>query len=211
MELQELERAWGGMERRLAAQDRELAALRRGAGLSKARARLRWVSIGQALQLAVGLGFVLWAGSYWWERRDTPQLLAYGLAIHAYGIALLALAAVQLARLARIDYDAPVLAVQEQLHALGCIRVRHERALLMAGCVMWVPFLLVVLHALGLDVWRHSPANVWANLGFGVVLALAAGWATRRWAARFERGAIGDALREAEADLGGIDGRGDDA
>lgn len=211
MELQELERAWGGIEQRLAAQDRELAALRRGAGLSGARARLRWVTIGQALQLAVGLGFVLWAGSYWWERRDTPHLLAYGLAIHAYGVALLGLAAAQLARLARIDYDAPVLSVQSRLQSLGRVRIRHERALLMAGCVMWVPFLLVVLHGLGLDVWRHSPANVWANLAFGVVLALVAGWATRRWAARFERGAIGDALREAEAELGGIDGRRNDA
>jgi hypothetical protein len=210
MELQELERAWGGIEQRLAAQDRELATLRRGAGLSKARARLRWVSLGQALQLAVGLGFVLWAGSYWWERRDTPQLLAYGLAIHAYGIALLALAVVQLVRLARIDYDAPVLAVQSQLQDLGRIRIRHERALLMAGCVMWMPFLMVVLHGFGLDVWRHSPANVWANLGVGLVLAAGAWWATRRWSARFERSAIGDALHEAQAEIGAIEERRED-
>jgi hypothetical protein len=44
----------------------------------------------------------------------------------------------------------------------------------------------------------------------GLVLAAGAWWATRRWSARFERSAIGDALHEAQAEIGAIEERRED-
>jgi len=205
MELSDLQHAWKGLEDTLSAQRRELLQLRRQRGMDGIRARLRGISRGQAWQCAIGVLLVLWAGGYWWDRLGQPHLVAYGLALHAYGIALLGLACAQLVVLSRIAYDGPVLAVQRSLLELRRQRARHERWLLVAGMLAWAPMLFVVLRGLGMDVYLQRPAVVWWNLALAAALAVLVAWWTGRDPARFERGAAGAELVAAEAELAALE------
>jgi len=206
MNFEELEHAWRGLGERLDRCQLSIDRQRRRDALGAARARLRLVSLGQIVQLAVGLVIVLTAGSYWFDRLGQPHLAVYGIAIHLYGVGLLIAAGAQLARLARIDYRAPVLAVQRELLALRRLRVNCDRWLLIAGFLVWLPFVFALLAAAGLDVWLSRPAVVVWNLVAGVALAALAGWLTVRFRATFERDAAGRSLREAQADLAEFEG-----
>lgn len=201
MNYDELEQAWRGLGERLDRCQLSIDRQRRRDALGAARARLRLLSLGQFVQLAIGALIVLSAGGYWWARLDQPHLAVYGIAIHLYGLGLLIAAGMQLAALMRIDYRAPVLAVQRQLLALRRLRASADRWLLVAGFVVWVPFVFAVLAAAGLDVWLSRPAVVGWNLAAGVALAALAGWLTLRYRSAFERDAAGRSLREAQADL----------
>jgi hypothetical protein len=201
MEMHELQQAWQALDDRLGRQALELRALRRARGLDAARARLQRISLGQFAQLAIGLLLVVWAGGYWSERLGQPALLASGIALHLYGLALLVAAAMQLVRLLAIDYRAPVVQVQRRLLGLRRLRIHCERVLLLVGAAIWVPVLLIGFAALGIDLWASRPGVVLANLAFGLVLALLAAWAMRRFRTAFERDAVGGSLAAAEAEL----------
>jgi MFS family permease len=201
MEMHELEQAWNGLDRRLDAQAQTLRQIRHGRAIDGARARLRLVSIGQLVQLAVGIAIVLWAGGYWVGHLGQSHLVVYGVAIHLYGLGLLIVAVLQLARLARIDYRKPVLQVQRELVALRRLRIASERVLIVAATVVWVPAVFALAAAFGIDVWQSSPATVWLNLGVGAALAALAGWLLHRYRDAFERDATGRALAEVEAEL----------
>jgi hypothetical protein len=178
-----------------------LQQIQRRHGIKAARARLRLVSLGQIVQLVVGSLIVLWAGSYWFAHLGQTHLAVYGVAIHLYGLGLLIASALQLARLARVDYRKPVLEVQRQLVALRRLRIGSDRLLTIAGFVVWVPIVFVAANAVGLDVWQARPAAVLANLAAGLGLAALVAWLMHRFRDTFERDATGRSLREAEAEL----------
>jgi hypothetical protein len=201
MELGELERAWQGLDERLAGLERHARREHAHRVFDTVRARLRLLTIGQLVQLAIGVAIVLLAGPYWVGHWGTPHLVVYGIAIHVYGLALLIVAATQLMQLWRVDYRKPVLVVQKRLLELAWFRVRSERWLLIAGFVAWVPILFAVAAAAGLDVWRTSPLTVWLNLAAGLLLAAIVGGLTLRYRERFARDALGRPLREAQRDL----------
>ena len=169
------------------------------------RARLRGLTIGQMVQLVVGVGIVLFAGPYWvGHLDDATHLVVYGIAIHLYGLALLILAATQLMAVWRVDYRQPVVTVQRRLVQLAWLRVRSERWLLMAGFVVWVPVIFAAAAAVGIDAWTTNPWSVLANLAVGVAMAAGVGWLTWRFPDRFFKDAAGRSLREAQRELGDL-------
>jgi hypothetical protein len=205
MDMHELESAWKSLDQRLATQDASLQDLRRCSGLRATAARLRWLWLGQVPQLLVGLLIALWAGGYWTGHLAEPHLVVYGVAIHLYGIALLGTAVAQVLMLSRLDFQAPVLALQRQLNDLAKLRIRAERALLLAGFIVWLPMMLVAVRAVGFDVWRHQPAVVAWNLAASLALMAMVAWLSLRFRASFDRDAVGRRLREAEAELDALE------
>lgn len=201
MEMHELEQAWNGFDQRLARQDARLRQIQGRHGVESARSRLHLLSLGQLLQLLIGIAVVLWAGAYWVGKLGQAHLVVYGIAIHLYGLALAISAGFQLWRVARIDARRPVLEVQRELVSLRRLRATSERVLLMLGFVIWVPVVFVVAHAGGIDVWQTSPWTVLANLGVSVALAALVAWLTHRYRDAFERDAAGRSLRAAEQEL----------
>jgi hypothetical protein len=201
IEMNDLEQAWNGLDERLERHDVLLNELRRRDVVDGVRARLRLVSTRQFVQLAIGILIVLWAGGYWYDHLGQTHLVVYGVALHLYGLGLLVSAALQLTRLAQLDYRAPVLEVQSRLVALRRLRFVSERALLIAGFVAWVPLLFIAMHAAGFDLWLTDPATVWWNLAGGIVMALFVAWLSHRFRTGFERDAAGRSLRDAEAEL----------
>ncbi len=200
--MHELEQAWGGLDARLSQQDVLLRRIDTYRAMDNVRSRLRGVTIGQLVQLAVGLLIVFWAGGYWWDHLGGPtHVVVYGIGLHIYGLALLIAAAVQLARVATIDYRKPVMVVQKQLLGLRRVRVQSERILLVLGFIAWVPLLFIVMRKFGMDLWVTRPAVVLWNLGAGVVMAGVVAVLMQRFRGTFEKDAAGASLREAEAEL----------
>ena len=205
MDLHELESAWKSLDQRVARQDEELAQLRTQARGLRGRWRLHVATLGQVAQIAIGLLLAIWGGGFWVDHWGTPHLVAYGMAVHIYGIALLASAIVLILRMAAIDYGQPVADVQSRLLALRRARIVTERILWIFGAIAWVPMLMMGLAAIGFDPFLHRPSWVWWNLAVGGVLALVAG-AVMVWKpAWFASISMDGALREVDRQIAEFD------
>ena len=202
MDLHELESAWKTLDTRVARQDEEITQLRTEARGLRSRWRLHLATLGQVAQIAVGLLLAFWGGGFWVDHWGTPHLVAYGVAVHVYGIALMASAIVLILRLATIDYGKPVADVQMRLLALRRARIRTERVLWLIGAIAWVPMMMMGVFAFGFDAFVHRPSWVWLNLAVGVALAIAAGavmaWKPAWFASVSMDGALRDVDRQIE-------------
>src|SRR5690606_416128 len=150
MELTELQQAWQRLDTRLAGLEAEARTLRRERGLDRLRSRLRLFSLAQGLQLLAGVAIVLMAGPWWVRHWGEWHLVPYGVAIHAWGLALLIIALVQLMLAWLLDYSKPLATVQRQLLRLRRVRVWGERWLLVAGFAVWMPLVFAGLATFGL-------------------------------------------------------------
>lgn len=206
MELHELESAWKTLDQRVAAQALDIERLREATIGGRLHRTLRRMTVGQVVQLAIGIVFAVMGGSYWTDHIDVPHLVAYGLGLHLYGILLLGSAVALLVRLAAVDYAKPVAEVQSQLLLLRRARIRTERILWIAGAIAWVPLMMMAVRAgLRLDVWAINPAYVLWNLAAGVAIAVAFAlgmWLRPAW---FARMAMDGPMREVEQQLAEID------
>ena len=202
MDLHELESAWKALDDRVARQDDELTQLRVEARGLRARWRLHVATLGQVAQIAIGLLLAFWGGGFWVDHWGTPHLVAYGVAVHLYGVALMASAIVLIVRLATIDYGLPVAEVQSRLLALRRTRIRTERVLWLMGAIAWVPMMMMGLFAFGFDAFAHRPSWFWLNLAVGVGLAATAGavmaWKPAWFASVSMDGALRDIDRQIE-------------
>ena len=202
MDLHELESAWKTLDTRVARQDEELTQLRNEAKSLRSRWRLHLATAGQVAQIAIGLLLAFWGGGFWSDHWGTPHLVAYGVAVHVYGIALMASAIVLILRLATIDYGKPVADVQMRLLALRRARIRTERVLWLIGAIAWVPMMMMGVFAFGFDAFVHRPSWFWLNLAVGVGLAAIAGavmaWKPKWFASISMDGGLRDVERQIE-------------
>jgi hypothetical protein len=148
----------------------------------------------EVLLLWGGAGALLFA-PMWIAHLGEPALLLSGLVMHAYCLGLIAFGAVMQAKIARVDYAAPVLAIQRQLLTL-------RRSYVIGGMLIGLPWwfltapLLVVLSE-GV-ILERAPSVIWLQLAIGAVGLLATWW-FHRWANRPERAAFGRKLDDGAA------------
>ena len=84
--------------------------------------------------------------------------------------------------ISRIDYAAPVLAIQKQLGQLRRFYVRTNIGLGMAWWFLWMPIaMMLFMSAFGADLYANAPAVIY---GGGAIAAagLLLTWAFDRWA-----------------------------
>jgi serine/threonine-protein kinase len=180
MELDELKSAWQSLERKLDRQHAlELHHFRTGR-LASARRGLLPLVAGQVTQAAIGLALMAWIAPYWVQHWGEWHRVAYGVALHLYGLMMVLFAGRDLVHIAQVDYAAPVLEIQKRLAALRAQRIQAARAFAIAGCIAWVPLVLVVFDKLGADLWVHKPMMVawFAASGVGALLFT---WALAAW------------------------------
>jgi hypothetical protein len=210
MELDELKLAWRTLDRRLEKQNALSLQQFRDGRLDRLQSGLRPLVVGQILQIVAGAVLSVLFGSFWFDHREVPHLLIYGLAVHAYGLLFIVSGARTLNLLRRLDYAAPVLIIQRQLAELRDWRVRVEGPLFaIAGCIAWIPFTLIVLDLGGADVWAHAPGVVYGFIASGVLcLLIFVGLLYRarqpgggRWARSLADSAMGAGIRRAQAQL----------
>ena len=182
MELDDMKAAWQTLDRRLDTQAALNLHMFKEGKLDKLRSGLRPLRWGQSIQIVIGALIAMWGGGFWVDHRDVPHLLIAGLIVHAAGISMIALGALMLALMGRIDYSAPVLTIQRQLAQLRKVYVRAGVAVGLPWCVLWVPFTIVALKSVfGPDLYLNAPQMVWINVSFGIVCILGT-LAFLRWA-----------------------------
>jgi hypothetical protein len=160
-ELDELKTAWQAQGRRLE-RDHALDFARfKHDRMRSVRGTLRPLVAGQLLQAFLGALTFVWSAMFWVEHRATPHLVALGVLGQLWAIALTAFAVAQLVAVARIDYAAPVLAIQRRIAELRERRIRMAPFFVVSGCVMWLPVTLVVFHQIGgAERWAAVPELV---------------------------------------------------
>ncbi len=195
MELDELKHAWKTLDHRLDRQNALGLQLLRDGRLEHARRGLRPLAWGQAIQMLIGAVGMSWFAPFWIEHRHEPSLLLAGLTMNAYCLGLVVFGAVMQSQIARIDYAAPVVAIQRQLLTL-------RRCYVIGGMLIGLPWwfltapLLVVLSE-GV-ILERAPSVIWSQLAIGAVGLLATCW-FHRWANRPERAAFGRKLDDGAA------------
>ena len=210
MELDELKVAWQTLDRRLQQQNTLSLHVFTERRLDQARSRLRPLVWGQIVQMLCGLLLVLAAVGFWTAHRDVPHLLAAGLIVHAYGVATIAFGGITLGLIGRIDYAAPVLAIQKQLAQLRSFYIRNGMIAGLSWWLLWVPLMMMFfMSVFGADLYANAPSVIYGGTAIGVAGLLATWW-LQRWSrdprrprlAKFMHGSMtGAALRRAQAQL----------
>jgi hypothetical protein len=207
MELDEMKQAWQALDHRLARQHALNVQLLRDGRLERMRRSLRPLVWGQALQIALGAAGLLALAPIWIAHRDNAAVLVAGVVVHLYCIGLIVVGAMVEAGITRIDYGAPVLAIQRQWSALR--RAYAIRGAIVVGLPWWflsAPLMVVLSRGMVMEL---APAWVWGQLAVGAA-GLLATVGFYRWihrpgraglARRLDAGITGGSLRRAQAML----------
>jgi serine/threonine-protein kinase len=190
MELDDLKTAWQTLDRRLDAQTALNLHIFKDGKLDKARRGLRPLAWGQALQILCGVALIVWAVPFWSAHPDVPYLLLAGIAVHVYGVLMIICGGATVGMISRIDYAAPVLAIQKQLGQLRRFYVRTNVGLGLAWWFLWMPMMMMLfMSALGADLYANAPAVIYGGTAIGFV-GLLLTFVFDRWARHPSRPAM---------------------
>jgi hypothetical protein len=165
--------------------------------LAKTRSALRWLVPGVAFELILAIVAVVWLGSFLFDHLGQPQYFVPGLFLDLGANALLGSCIRQLMAVGSLDYGRPVVAVQKELGQLRVLRIRTTKWTMILSFALWFPAVLVLFKGLlGVDVWRivgkigETNANffnwVAGNVLFGLLMAVALIWISKKYANRVE-------------------------
>jgi hypothetical protein len=207
MELDDMKNAWLALDRRLEKQAAlNLRTFREGR-LDRVRASLRPMLAGRIVQIVAGALLALMFAPFWIEHLDTPHLVVIGASLHAYALMLIIGGARDIYLIRRIDYAAPVLEIQLRLTELRAWLLRSAPVFGVAGCFIWVPFVLWAFMALfGADIYAHAPEVVYWLLASSVAclvpMLLVLRWVGQpgrsKWAVLLERSVIPASIAKAQ-------------
>ena len=198
MDFEEMKRAWQQLNQRM---DQQLAISQKqfkDAQTTKARHALRPLIWTQIFQDLFGVVLILMAVVYWSNHDEAHQILS-GLIVHAYGILIVILAGMTYGKISRIDYAAPVAAIQKQLAQLRTFSIRSGMAVGLPWWLLWMPFIQVLFGLLGSDLYAIASGVFHVNIVVGAVGLLATWWFYRtRIARRLDDSIAGDSLTQAQ-------------
>lgn len=192
MDIEELKELWGESNRRLEASTRLNTQLLAHANLDKAGTSLNRLARGIWFEVLLNFVALIALGAFAADHLREPRFFAPALALGAYALALLAAGVRQIVAIERIDYDAPVVAIQAQLERLRLARVRASIWTLLFAPLMWVPLLIVAARGLfGVDVYSAAaPGWLIANALFGLAVIPLAIAIARRFGGTIEGSAV---------------------
>ena len=208
MELDDMKAAWLTLDRRLETQAAMNLQMYKEGKLDKARQGLRPLVWGQVLQMVLGGMISLWAVGFWTQHRDVRHLLIAGLLVHVYGISMIVLGAVMQVLIGRIDYAAPVLAIQRQLAQLRKVYVRGGLLIGLPWWLIYIPFMEVFFKSeFDADLYVNAPEFIGISIAIGIVglvlTYVVYRWIAKRpsWAKRVEDSSAGRGLNQAQSYL----------
>ncbi len=205
MQLDDMKAAWLTLDRRLETQAAMNLQMYKENKLDKARSGLRALVWGQALQMIVGALIALWAAGFWSQHRDVPHLLIAGLIVHVYGISMILFGAAMQVLIGRIDYAAPVIAIQRQLARLRKVYVRGGLLIGLPWWLIWMPFLeIFFMSKFDADLYANASEFIGISIVIGIVglvlTYVVYRWIAKRplWAKRVEDGSAGRSLNQTQ-------------
>ncbi len=209
--LDDLKLGWQQLSEKLERQNVLTFHQLRAGKLATFRSGLRPLVAGQILQLILGAVIAGWSANYWISHLHSVVLVICGVYLHAYGLMFIAFAARDLVLIRRIDYAAPVLAIQKQLAALRAWHMRAAVVYGFTGSVVWLPVMLIFLHSLGADmsrdglhklVWLFSSVVVCLGVNYTLMLLARS---SGRCGGSLRRSWIGSSVNRAQAMLDEIE------
>jgi hypothetical protein len=181
MELDDLKAAWQILDRRLEQQSALNLHIFRESRLDKVRGSLRRLYLGRIAQILFGDALIYFGVISSMRYHAIPHLLFCGLCMLAYGLLIVVLAGVTLARISHVDYTAPVLNIQKQVSSLHRTDVVASLCAGLPWWLLWIPiFVLEVKANLGADLFVTAPGFVWISVMVGIAGLFATGWFYRR-------------------------------
>ncbi len=185
MDIDDLKLAWQQLDRRLERQN-ALALLQfREGRMRQLRTKLWPLYGGQIVQGLFGTAVVLVGVATWARHWDLVHLRVAGLLLHVYGVLAIIASARTIALIYRIDYAAPVVAIQRQLGELRRWYVLSSTVIGLPWWLLWMPIMMALLALAGIDMWQRAPQIFVMGTAIGVagLLVIAAlELAARRWA-----------------------------
>lgn len=198
LELDDLKSAWQSLDRKLDLQNALLLDQARDKRFKTLGRRLLPLRFGKVVQMLFG-GLLIWpAVSVWTELWDGSLLFWSGIAMHVYGVALIALGGIMHGKLSALDRGESVLENQKRLAQARRFQVLSGMAVGLPWWFLWAPFGAVVAAAVAdIDIYANAPGPMaWmfsAGVAGWVLTIVAYRWASRQpqWSARIERSAAG--------------------
>jgi hypothetical protein len=189
MDLDEMKQMWTEYDRKLDESIRLNKHLLTAANLNGARSALQRLTLFLSLGAVVWLAIVVELGSFIYEHVTVWRLTVPAVASDLFAIGMLGARVAQIARIRQIDYGKPVATIQRELGSLRVLRIRIVQWGLLAGTVVWAPFLIVLSTAFfGVkDFSAPFWTWFWANVTLGLLLIPLALWLSKRFADRMER------------------------
>ncbi len=200
----DLKNLWGDYGKRLDASLKLNATLLQRSNLEIARNSLRPLILALGLEIAGNAIALVLLGSFIADTFGDARFVIPGVALFISAWLVLVVCARQVVSLKRIDFDEPIVAIQETLERLRLQRIRMNFWLIFAAPLLWVPFMIVGLRAVGVNGYEFGPQYLLSNLALGVAL-LAVGFIiakrTTAGSSRFADLLAGRALADARARL----------
>jgi hypothetical protein len=190
MDLDDMKQIWTEHDRKLDESIRLNKQLLTAANLNRARTTLQRLTFFLSLGAVVWLAIVVALGNFVHEHVAALRLALPAVASDLFAIGMLVATIAQIARIRQIDYGKPVATIQRQLGRLRVLRIRIVQWGLLAGTVVWAPFLIVVSEAFFGVKDFSAPwfwTWFWANVAFGLSLIPLALWLSKRFGDRMER------------------------
>jgi len=186
MELDELKAAWADLDRKLAATQATVVKLQTERITDRAKSALRPLFWKLGWELLEGIVAVVLMGMYLANNFDETRFAVPGLILHSLAVLSIVSTAWQMVLAGRIDYTAPVVAIQQQLARLRAARCRAWFWVLVLSPLLWILLLIVGVRGLGGgDVYAACGVPfVLGNLAFGAAFGLVAWLVARVWAAK---------------------------
>jgi hypothetical protein len=188
MNLDILRTEWAARDQKLESMLRLNTRLLHEAFLDKGRAEIERKNDFGIFSMFVWVGTLIAVGIFMANHVGEMRFFLPALLIQAWTLATGVEGLLQRAALRELDYAQPTLAVQKQLEALRIRRLQSFKwAFLTGQIVWWIPLVIVVLRALGGDIYASEWMRQFMaiNVAVGLLFIPVAIWACRRVAGRF--------------------------
>jgi hypothetical protein len=182
MELDEMKSLWAQSNRKLEESMRLNTLLLQQWNLRKVDTSLARLKRGLTFEVvlsAIAVGALAYFG---YQHLREPQYLVPAALLYLYALSYLVAVARQLAQIAGIDYDEPVVAIQKKLEELRVARIRTTLWAVLFGPLMWLPiFIVAMLVLFGVNLYAATtPAWLASNVLFGLAVIPLAIFLARR-------------------------------
>jgi hypothetical protein len=191
--LEELRNEWSDRSRCLDERLRLSAHLLRDDWIERQRERVWKLGPFGKFSMGVWIATAVLLGLFLGTHANQPALFVTALVLDVWVIATGLAQVHQKQALRNLDFGLPLLELQARVESLRIARIRSfNRAFLTGQIVWWIPFVVVVAGAFGVNLYLSPQFRAFAawNIAGGIAFIPLAIWLSRRYGARLSRSSI---------------------
>lgn len=191
--LEELRNEWSDHSRRLDEHLRLSTRLLRDDWIERQRERVWQLGPFGKFSMAVWIATAVLLGHFLGTHANRPALIITALVLEAWVIATGIAQVHQKQALRNLDFGLPLLELQARVESLRIARIRSFNLAFLTGqIVWWIPFIVVVAGAFGVNLYSSPQFQAFAawNIAAGIAFIPFAMWLSRRYGERLSRSSI---------------------